>query len=88
MCVKTNQRQQDAIMLSPSVQKALVFKWLELTRQKVYKYLGSSDYSVDDLDWWRRNSCGEAPLSDLGKPRPELSEVDQLRDENVLPLSD
>ena len=88
MCVKTNLRQQDAIMLSPSVQKALVFKWLELTGQKVYKYLGSSDHAADKLDWWKRNSCGQAPIADWVQPRPVLSEVEAARRSTALALVD
>jgi hypothetical protein len=84
MCVKVNRRRETELMLSPSIQRALVLKWLELNEQKVEKYLGFSDRAVDRLDWWRENSFGETPIDEKLKLRPGLNEVENARRSFVL----
>ena len=79
MCVKTSQPQQDAIMLSPSLQKALVLKWLELTAQDVHRYLGPGDHRTELLDWWKCHSGGESSIAHRGQPRPALSQLETAR---------
>jgi hypothetical protein len=84
MCVKLNQRRETELMLSPSIQRALVFKWLELNGRTVEKYLGLCDSAVDRLDWWRENSFGETPIDEKLQVRPELNEVESARRSFVL----
>jgi hypothetical protein len=79
MCVKINQRRETELMLSPCLQRAVVFKWLEINGNKVEQYLGSSEGDVEGLDWWRKNSFGQTPVDEKMQVRAELSKGESDR---------
>jgi hypothetical protein len=86
MCVKSSQRRENALMLSPGIQRALVLKWLDLTGQKPQKFLDDAD-GIDNLGWWRHNSFGEEPVNNRVRVRARLNEVETARRSSVVTLA-
>jgi hypothetical protein len=67
LCVKVKERREDLLMLSPSLQRALVQQWLHLTGKSAADFGIGAD--IDSLDWWKTHSSGECPV-----PKPGVSD--------------
>jgi hypothetical protein len=84
LCVKSGRYWKDALKLSPSIQKALVLKWLGLTGQSAETFVSGGDGAIGDLNWWRENSFGEEPASEPVQVRAALGETETARRASAL----
>jgi hypothetical protein len=67
LCVKVKERRENFLMLSPSLQRALVQQWLHLTGKSAADFGIGAD--IDSLDWWKTHSSGKCPV-----PKPGVSD--------------
>lgn len=59
LCVKVKERRENVLMLSPSLQQALVYQWLGVTKKSPSQFDAGAD--VGTLDWWINQSFGMLP---------------------------
>jgi hypothetical protein len=73
LCVKVKERRENFLMLSPSLQRALVQQWLHLTGKSAADFGIGAD--IGALDWWKTHSSGECPTPKPGVSDPQMQSI-------------